>query len=141
MIVDTLAVSRAQAQVLKARMQGLSIREEDLEESFVRSSAKGGQNVNKVASCVCLVHRPTGIRVKCQEERSQAANRYRAFRLLLDRVEERRVALHRQAVHQREKLRRQKRRPSPAARAKILEDKRRRAERKQGRRRFSMRDI
>ena len=69
-------------------MAALGIREEDLEETFVRSQGAGGQNVNKRSSSVVLVHRPTGIRVKCQTERSQAQNRENAMRLLKGRLVE-----------------------------------------------------
>ena len=63
------------ARELEERLARLGVRPEDLEESFVHSGGKGGQNVNKVATCVVLVHRPTGIAVKCQRERTQGANR------------------------------------------------------------------
>src|SRR6478735_22639 len=56
------------ARELEERLARLGVRAEDLEESFVHSGGKGGQNVNKVATCVVLVHRPTGIAVKCQQE-------------------------------------------------------------------------
>ena len=68
---------------LYRRMRALGISEQDIEESFVRSSAPGGQNVNKVATCVCLRHRPTGIVVKCQKFRTQGANRSWARQILL----------------------------------------------------------
>src|SRR5262245_1275880 len=48
------------------RMTVLGVRQEDIEESFVRSGGHGGQNVNKTSTCVMLVHRPTGTQVKCQ---------------------------------------------------------------------------
>ena len=80
-------VSTAKAHALSQRFDRLGIREDDLEESFVRSGGKGGQNVNKVATCVVLLHRPTGTLVKCQRERSQALNRYHARQLLADKIE------------------------------------------------------
>ncbi|HWR58917.1 MAG TPA: peptide chain release factor-like protein, partial [Thermodesulfovibrionales bacterium] len=70
-------VSESKDRELKARMEALNIREEDIQESFIRSGGRGGQNVNKVATCVHLKHVPTGVEVKCQEERSQGLNRYR----------------------------------------------------------------
>ena len=61
-------------------MAALGIREEDLEEKFIRSSGKGGQHVNKTSTCVWLKHLPSGIEVKCMEERSQSINRFLARR-------------------------------------------------------------
>ena len=56
------------------RLAALGVREADLEESFVRSGGHGGQNVNKVSTCVMLLHRPTGLQVKCQDTRQQGLN-------------------------------------------------------------------
>src|SRR6058998_1342836 len=72
---------------LVQRMNVLGVRESDLEETFVRSGGPGGQKVNKSSSCVMLLHRPTGLRVKCQTTRHQALNRFLARRLLLDKIE------------------------------------------------------
>ena len=68
-------------------MSLLGVREDDLEEKFVRSSGKGGQHVNKTSTCVWLKHIPTGVEVKCMAERSQSMNRFLARRELLERIE------------------------------------------------------
>jgi protein subunit release factor B len=123
-------VTAAKAQALAARFDSLGIRDEDLEEHFVRSGGKGGQNVNKVATCVVLLHHPTGMLVKCQRERSQALNRFHARQLLADKIE-RAVLGKASAEAQRiAKLRRQKRRRSRRAQEKMLAGKHARADTK-----------
>lgn len=67
-------------------MKRLGIREEDIEETFTRSSGPGGQNVNKLATCVYLRHRPSGITVKVMRKRSQALNRFIARRSLAEKI-------------------------------------------------------
>jgi protein subunit release factor B len=111
------------ARELEERLARLGVREEDLEESFVHSGGKGGQNVNKVATCVVLVHRPSGVAVKCQRERTQLANRLVARRLLAEKIEA--IRLGRQSARQQEqeKIRRQKRRRSRRAKQRMLRDK------------------
>lgn len=84
----TFAVSPEKNEELRRRMAALGVREEDLEERFVRSSGKGGQHVNKSSTCVQLLHRPSGVEVKCMEGRSQSLNRFFARRLLLERIAE-----------------------------------------------------
>ena len=108
---------------LAERMAALGVREADLVETFVRSGGHGGQNVNKVSTCVQLVHVPTGLQVKCQDTRHQGQNRLLARQLLLDKLAARqqaRVAAERDRV---EKLRRQKRGRSAGAKRRILADK------------------
>ncbi len=126
-------VTHEKEEALRRRMESLAIREEDIVEKFVRSQGKGGQNVNKVETCVYLKHVPTGIEVKCQQERSQALNRFLARRILADKIEA--LISGRKSEEQQRiaKIRRQKRKRSKRARLKMLEDKRRHAEIKKGR--------
>jgi len=121
--MSAFSVSLEKESQLAQRMAALGVSEAEIEESFVRSGGHGGQNVNKVATCVMLVHRPTGVSVKCQETRQQGLNRFIARRLLLDKIEEKKngfIAAQRAEI---EKIRRQKRRRSRRAKNKMLADK------------------
>ncbi len=124
------SVSSQKEKLLQHRMQTLGIREQDLEEQFVRSSGAGGQNVNKVSSCVVLYHRPSGIRVKCQQERSQALNRFLARRILVEKIEAKFKGIQAAEEQKIARIRRQKRKRSRRAKLKLLADKRHLAEKK-----------
>jgi peptide chain release factor len=116
-------VSQEKYSALRRRMLGLGIREDDLQESFVTSQGKGGQNVNKVATCVVLFHAPSGLRIKCQQERSPGMNRYLARKLLADKIEEAKLGAESRRVQEFERIRRQKRRRSRRSKNRMLADK------------------
>ncbi len=118
---------------LRERMETLGIREADLIEKFVRSQGKGGQNVNKVETCVYLKHVPTGIEVKCQQKRSQALNRFLARRILVDKIEKKLRGAESEIEQRIEKIRRQKRKRSKRSRMKMLDDKKKHGDVKKGR--------
>ncbi|MFA5275342.1 MAG: peptide chain release factor-like protein [Candidatus Omnitrophota bacterium] len=122
---------------LRELMFRLGVRENDIVEKFIRSQGPGGQNVNKVSTCVYLRHIPTGIEVKCQQERTQSANRFLARRILLKKLESQILGKLSEENKRIEKIRRQKRRRSRRAKLKMLEAKRKHSQKKSLRSRVS----
>ncbi len=125
-----LGIGQDKEKALIAKMSYWGIKESDIIENFIRSQGPGGQNVNKTSTCVYLKHIPTGIEVKCQQERSQAMNRYVARQILIKKIEAGRLKKAAEEKKRIEKLRRQKRKRSQKAKLKILEGKRRHAGKK-----------
>ncbi len=108
---------------LKQKLENLCIYEKDIKESFIRSSGKGGQKVNKTSTCVYLKHVPTGIEVKCSKARTQGLNRYYARQILYAKIE--RLIKGRESEEKQRiaKIRRQKRKRSKRAKEKMLAQK------------------
>jgi peptide chain release factor len=119
--MSKFGVSQEKERALEARLRALQIHEEDLEESFIRSSGPGGQHVNKTSTCVRLSHRPTGLSVKVQQSRSQGLNRFLARRLLADRVEQQLRGEAAAPDQQGAKIRRQKQRRARRTKQKLRE--------------------
>ena len=128
--MSSFPVSLDKLAQLQQRMSALGVNEAEIEETFVRSGGAGGQKVNKSSSCVMLLHRPTGLRVKSQTTRHQAMNRFLARRLLLDKIERMRKGYVEAERAHIEKVRRQKRKRSARAKQRMLADKARHGEKK-----------
>ncbi|MCK5306023.1 MAG: peptide chain release factor-like protein [Candidatus Omnitrophica bacterium] len=126
-------VSEAKRETLKKKMRELGVFEKDIEEKFIRSGGKGGQNVNKTSTCVYLKHKPSGLEVKCQRERSQVQNRFLARRILVNKIETLVMGKLSAERKQIEKIKRQKRKRSKRAKEKMLEAKAKRSKKKRER--------
>lgn len=131
--MSAFGVAPDKEEALRLRMEGLGIFEKDIKETFVRSGGHGGQNINKVATCVRLKHLPTGVEVKCQQERYQSLNRFIARKTLADKIE--RILLDKKSEMEQRiaKIRRQKRKRSKRAKEKMLADKHYQSDKKKAR--------
>jgi protein subunit release factor B len=126
-------ISAAKQKDLEEKLKKFNIKEADIVEKFVHSSGNGGQNLNKVATCVYLKHIPTSIEIKCQKYRTQLLNRYCARKMLAEEIETRVLGEKSKKQQLIEKIRRQKRKRSKRAKEKILEAKKMNSEKKQNR--------
>ena len=95
----------------------------DVIEAFIRSPGPGGQNVNKVATCVVLWHKPTRIKIKCHQHRSQALNRQEAWELLAKAIADQNRLKLQAKKHMQEKERRRKRKRTLSSKEKMLKNK------------------
>ena len=118
-------------------MQFNSLRDEDLQESFARSSGPGGQHVNKVSTAVTLTHLPSGLSVSVSDTRSQSMNRAIARERLAEKITSLREARRLKARAEISKARRRKAKRTPSEKRKLVESKRRRSDIKKGRGRVS----
>ena len=126
-------VSASKQQLLQKKFERFNIRESDIVEKFIHSSGHGGQNLNKVATCVYLKHIPTLTEIKCQKYRTQLLNRYAARKMLADAIETKVLGEKSEKIKKIEKIRRQKRKRSKRAKEKMLEQKKINSEKKQNR--------
>ncbi len=108
--MSRFGVSPEKESALEKKMSELGIREQDIEEKFTRSTGPGGQNVNKVSTCVQLKHLPSGITVKAQKDRTQGINRFLARRSLIIKFEEQVLGLKSAQNKKIEKIKKQKKR-------------------------------
>ena len=123
-------VSKGKIDELEKRMLLLGIREDDLIEKFILGSGSGGQKINKTSSCVYLKHIPSGIEIKCQQERSRDLNRFIARRELCRKIEERDQNILSEKEQAIAKIRRQKKRRTRRSQEKMLQDKKTHSETK-----------
>jgi protein subunit release factor B len=125
-----MPVSKDKQDEIEARMEKLGVKDADLVEKFILGSGKGGQKINKTASCVYLQHIPSGIEIKCQRDRSREMNRFFARRELCERLEYQLFKVKSEKQQLAEKIRRQKRRRSRRQQQKMLDDKHQHSEKK-----------
>lgn len=110
------------------KAERLKINPEQIEESFIHGSGAGGQKINKTANCVRLHYAPLNIEIKCQKHRERSKNRLSAYKLLIEKIEEKVLGKKSEMAQKRFKFQKQKKRRSKKAKEKILKEKHRRSE-------------
>ena len=121
-------------------MSELGIDESQIEEKFITGSGRGGQKINKSATCVFLKYPPSNTIIKCQHTRSREDNRYFARRRLCEKQDEAQQQCVTHAQQQHAKIRRQKKRRSRRSKQRMLDDKHRTAQIKKSRKKPSSSD-
>jgi len=109
------------------RLAAVGARADEVDERFVRGSGPGGQKINKTSSTVWLRHRPTGVEVRCQRERSQAANRELAWAELCTKLENRQRTERAKVQDEREQIRRRNRPKTRGQKIRMIQSKKHRA--------------
>jgi len=112
---------------IESKLNALGTSISDVDERFIRGAGPGGQKINKSSSCVSLRHRPTGIEVRCQRERSQIRNREIAWAELCDRLEARLRYAAAARLDQEQRDIRRSRQKSRKQKARMIASKRHRA--------------
>ncbi len=126
-------ISKDTKEKLEKAMKESGIYEDDLEEQFILGSGPGGQKINKTSSTVFLKHIPTGLTVRCGQDRSREMNRFYARRRLLEKYLEQIEKKETARMKEMDKIRKQKKRRSRKVKEKMLETKRQRSQTKQER--------
>jgi protein subunit release factor B len=117
------------SQILE-KLAALGVRLDDVEERFIRGAGPGGQKINKTSSTVWLRHGPTGVEVRCQQERSQGANREVAWGELVAKLQARKTQALAAVVDAREAERRRTRQKSRRQNVRMIQSKKHRAKHK-----------
>ena len=117
--MSRFGVSPEKEEALLAKMEEFGVKESDIDEKFVRSGGPGGQNVNKVSTCVQIRHIPTGITVKTQKDRSQGINRFLARRSLISKIEKQLMGKTSNEQLKLQKIQKQKKRRKRRTKAKL----------------------
>ncbi len=117
------------SQILE-KLAALGVRLDDVEERFIRGAGPGGQKINKTSSTVWLRHGPTGVEVRCQQERSQGANREVAWGELVAKLQARKTQALAAVLDAREAERRRTRQKSRRQKVRMIQSKKHRAKHK-----------